>query len=129
MKNGLCPDNDFDRRNQVVLRLGLEEECARACLQGFIQEGVTVVHGEDEDLGLRGSCANLARRFDPVEDGKRIVDDGNVGPDFDRLGDGFLSVADLRHDLPARPGFENRLEAGTDHLVVVRDQDARRVSP
>ena len=38
---------------------------------------------------------------------------------------GLLSVLRLGHDFPPGMGFEDRAQPGTNHLMIIRDQNAR----
>ena len=123
MKKGLRAASELDRGEQILIGVGLEQERARAGLQQFADEGLAVVHGEDQDLGLRDGGANLAGDFEAIHERERIVHDRDVRLRLHGFGDGVLSVGGLRHDLPPVVGFQNGAKAGTDHLMVVRNQN------
>ena len=69
----------LDSRKQMAVRIRLQKVTTRSSLEQIQDQGLVVVHREDENLGPRQFGPNLPRCLDAVEDRQRIVDDGDIG--------------------------------------------------
>ena len=93
-----------------------------------MQQGLVLVHGEEEDEELRVLLLELLRGLDPVDGRHRDVEQDQIGlqglDQAQRLG----SIFRLADELEIRIRSEQRPETRADHGMVVSDQDANRHS-
>jgi hypothetical protein len=80
--------------------------------------------GQHHDGGIRGRAPDLGRGGQPVELRHPDVEEGHVGPVAACLLDRLAAVRGLGHDLDARIGGQDRLDTGSDHGLIVGEQEA-----
>ena len=98
----------LNRGDQEAAGVGLEEKSARAGLEHVPDEGIRIVHREDQDLHSRKPGADLPRRLDAVERRKAKIENGDVRAGSESKLDGLFAVGSFRDDLPTRLRLQNR---------------------
>ena len=96
--------------------------CARA--ERFAHDDLVVVLCKDQHLDVRCTQANLARGFNAVDPGKRVVENGHVRLGGNGLVDGLFAVSSLGDDSPARVTFDDASDTRAHHGMIISDQDA-----
>jgi hypothetical protein len=109
----------------IYLRVRLEQVSQRAGLEHAPDQDLLVVHGEDQDLGVRLAFSNLPSRLDSIQEWQRIVDHRDVRLGFERLFDGLLAIRGLCNNFPAGMRFEDRTQSRPHNLVIVGNKDPR----
>src|SRR5215472_8313891 len=106
----------------------LEQEPAGARGERVEDVPVQVVGRQDHDPGrrLHPDADQAPRGLDPVHARHADVHEDDVGAEPAHRLDRLDAVCGLAHDLDVRLGVQEQAEAGSDHRVVVDDDDADR---
>ena len=123
----LARGDDADRREQVLGRLVLENEAARAHAQRLEDVLVEVERREDEHARRGIGGEDPARRLETVELGHANVHQDTVGCEARGLVDRLEPVARLGDDLDVALAIEQHAEAGA-HQSTGRRRRARGCS-
>ena len=115
-----------DRAHDVGGRRVLEEEARGSRLQGSQHQFVRVEGGEHEHRGRMRLCAQQPRGGDPVEPRHPDVHQDDVGVVQVNGRQDASAVAGLADDLDLWGAGQHHRQSGTDHRVVVDDEDADR---
>src|SRR5215204_2882278 len=124
-EEGLVISQCLDRGDEEAAGVGLEEKSTCTGLEHVPDEGIRIVHREDQDLDSRKLGADLPRRLNSVERRKAKIENGDVRAGSERKLDGLFAVGSFRDDLPTRVRLQDRAQSGAHHVVVVCDQDPR----
>src|SRR5579884_1280907 len=112
-----------DGAKQIGLNVVLQEIALHSGRERADQKLLVGVHAEDDDLYVGSPPQDLSRRVDSVQLGH-----GDVQHDYGRA-ELFSQrrrlhpIGRLAHDLDVLLSFEQRLQAGSDDVVIVRNQD------
>src|SRR5215207_9800617 len=129
-EEGLVISQRLNRGDQEAAGVGLEEKSTCTSLEHVPDEGIRIVHREDQDLDSRKLGADLRRvASTPLSVGRpksRTATSGRVAT--------ASSTASLPSDAsattsPTRLRLQNRAQPGAHHVVVVCDQDPRHQVP
>src|SRR5215208_1917025 len=99
-EEGLVISQCLNRGDQKAAGVGFEEKSARTGLEHVPDEGIRVVHREDQDLDSRKPGADLPRRLNAVERRQAKIENGDVRAGSERKLDGLFAVGSFRDDLP-----------------------------
>src|SRR3954452_12676982 len=127
-EEGLVISQCLDGGDQEAAGVGLEEKSARTGLEHVPDEGIRIVHREDQDFDSRKPGADLPRRLNAVERRKAKIENGDVGAGSESKLDGLLAVGGFRDDLPTRLRMQDRAQPGAHYVVIVCDQYPRHWS-
>jgi hypothetical protein len=116
--------NGVDGSDENAVGIVFEDVAACTGIDDLLNEVVGFVHGEDEDFGVGGGLVDAASGFNTVEEGHADVEDGDVGLELGGFVDSLASVSGFGADLPAGARLEEGAQTGTDHSVVISDEDA-----
>src|SRR3954447_6262316 len=109
-EEGLVIGQRLDRGDQEAAGVGLEEKSAGAGLEHIPDEGIRIVHREDQDLDSRKPRADLPRRLNAVERRQSKIENGDVRAGSESKLDGLFAVGSFRNDLPTRLRLQNRAQ-------------------
>ena len=115
-----------DRRDELLGRVVLEHEAARAGAQRLVDVLVEVERRQDQDPRRGVGGEDAPRRLEAVELGHADVHQHDGRVEARRLVDGLEAVARLGDDLDVLLAGEQHAEAGANHRLVVGDEDADR---
>src|SRR5215213_5234630 len=124
-EEGLMISQRLDRGDEEAARVGLEEKSTGPGLEHVPDEGIRIVHREDQDLDSRKPGSDLPGCLDAVERRQAKIENGDVGAGSEGKLDGLLAVGSFRDDLPTRLRLQDRAQPGAHHVVIVCDQDPR----
>ncbi len=113
-----------DRPRQVVERRLLDEEPARAGVEGLEQERALGMAGVEDDRGLRPLCAELASNVNAADSGHADVHDGDVRSVLLDQPQGLVAVLRPRDDLDILDVREISGDGVDDRGVIVGDDAA-----
>ena len=117
--------HDLDRRDKLVERLRLREECSCAELGGPTSAGRPVTTGENDHLRAGAVFLEQSQRFEPLEVRELEVQEDDVRIELESELDGLASGAgDAHHFQPIRR--HGRAECMREQTVVVGNQQAQR---
>ena len=125
----LAGDRGADGRGQVVGLGVLEEEPARAGLDGGRHPVLVDEAGQRDDLDLGMARLDLGGRRDPVHDRHQQVHDDDVRAQRLDRGQRLDAVLRLADHLEVVVEREEVAHAAADHRVVVGEQDPDPVAP
>jgi 3-oxoacyl-ACP reductase-like protein len=91
----LAPHRGPARLDRVAVRDRLEDVARGSGAERFEEVLLVVVHGQDEDPGLRAGPGQLPGGLEPRQTRHGDVEDGQVGPVLPRPGDGLGAVVRL----------------------------------
>jgi hypothetical protein len=83
----------------------LEDVAASAGFDDLLNEIFRFVHGEDEDLGVRGRDTNAAGGLHAVEERHTDIEDSDIGFESGGFFDGIATIGSFSTDFPAGAGF------------------------
>jgi hypothetical protein len=72
---------------------------------------------------------DLSCHLNSVEEGQRIVDDGDGWSGLERLRNSFLAVRRFGNNLPIRLLTQQRAQARSNHLVIIGNEDFYHSDP
>src|SRR5215203_5000854 len=78
-EEGLVISQSLHGGDEEAAGVGLEEKSTCTSLEHVPDEGIRIVHREDQDLDSRKLGADLPRRFNTVERRKAKIQNGDVG--------------------------------------------------
>src|SRR5829696_2488757 len=98
-EEGLVIGECLNGGDEKAASIGLKKESTRTGLEHVPDEGIRVVHREDQDLDSREPGADLPRRLNAVERRKAKIENGDVRAGSDGKLDRLLAVGSFRDDL------------------------------
>src|SRR4051812_3346254 len=107
-EEGLVISECLNGGDEKAARIGLKKESTCTSLEHVPDEGIRIVHREDQDLDSRKLGADLPRRLNSVERRKAKIENGHVRAGSDGELDGLLAVGSFRDDLPPRLRLKDR---------------------
>ena len=128
-EEGVARSDRVDGGDQLLGRLVLEDEAARACSQRLVDVLVEVERREDQHPRGAIGREDAPRRLEPVELRHADVHENDGRIESRRLLDGLEPVRRLRDDLDVLLAAEEHPEARPHHRLVVGDENADRHEP
>src|SRR5215203_1686443 len=101
-EEGLVIGECLNGGDEKAARIGLKKESTCTSLEHVPDEGIRIVHREDQDLHSRKLGSDLPRRLNSVERRKAKIENGDVWAGSESKLDGLFAVGSFRDDLPAR---------------------------
>src|SRR5829696_7909081 len=122
-EEGLVIGECLNGGDEKAASIGLKKESTCTSLEHVPDEGIRIVHREDQDLDSRKLGADLPRRLNAVERRKAKIENGDVRAGSESKLDGLFAIGSFCDDLPTRLRLQDRAQSGAHHVVVVCDQD------
>ena len=113
-----------DRVDELLGLGGFEQKPARAGIECTEQEVVAVEGREHEDRSGSTAADDRLCRLESVHNRHLHIHADDIGGQLKGLVDGDLPILGLTDDRDAVLRFEDRAEAGTDHGLVVDEEDS-----
>ena len=124
VEQGRAGSHHTDRLHQVLRGCVLEQEAAGAGTERIVNMGVDVEGGQHHHPGgSEPALQQLPGGGDAVEAGHPHVHQGDVGSEPTRRGDRLDTVGGFAGDRDVGLGGQDEPEPGTDHRLVVGEQD------
>ena len=119
---GFVTAESFDGGEEDAVGFIFQNVTVGAGLDDLVNEFVGLMHGEDQDFGVRKGFVNAASDIYAIEQGHADIENQDVGFELQGFVHGFPAIGSLAANFPTFVRFEEGPEPGANDGVIIRDE-------